>query len=108
MTAPTSPTSGKHAYPLREDKAAAASLLLDLAPGPYQTLAGWAHGLPSQERDAIVRVARAVLVTPPAPPTVDVNMIREFIVEEVGFDHGASMTAQAERLAARLRGTNCG
>lgn len=43
-----------------------------------------------------------------APPVVDVAAIREFIVEEVGFDNGAGMTDQAERLAARLRGATRG
>ena len=34
-----------------------------------------------------------------------VATIREFIVEEVGFDGGDAMTDQAERLAARIEGS---
>lgn len=34
-----------------------------------------------------------------------VATIREFIVEEVGYDGGEAMTDQAERLAARIEGS---
>jgi hypothetical protein len=34
-----------------------------------------------------------------------VAVIREFVVEEVGFDGGDAMTDQAERLAMRIQGS---
>lgn len=49
-------------------------------------------------------------VTPDATPDTPVDprlvaTIREFIVEEVGFDGGEAMTDQAERLARRVEGS---
>jgi hypothetical protein len=43
--------------------------------------------------------------TPDTPDPRLVATIREFIVEEVGFDGGAGMTDQAERLAKRIQGS---
>lgn len=43
--------------------------------------------------------------TPDTPDPRLVATIREFIVEEVGFDGGEAMTDQAERLAARIEGS---
>jgi hypothetical protein len=39
----------------------ARALVRDLAPGPFQKIAGWGHALPAGEREAIVQVARGFL-----------------------------------------------
>lgn len=62
----------------------------------------------AEHKDYYLDKADAVLAVLPAPPVVDVDVIREFIVDEVGFDNGVGMTDQAQRLAARLRGATRG
>jgi hypothetical protein len=58
----------------------ARALVRDLAPGPFQSIAGWACAIPAAERDAIVAVARGLLASPDAPAVSEVARSRD------GFD----------------------
>lgn len=58
----------------------ARALVRDLAPGPFQSIAGWACAIPAAERDAIVAVARGLLAYPDAPAVSEVARSRD------GFD----------------------